>query len=354
MAMKLNADNPLVRHYDKLIVVVVLIGLVISLFYLTNSAGPARSREKDQYKRQIDALQPTSANLGAIGMSDYQTAEQQMRLPIQLELPDAKTAGFLVPETRVICVIKDCKKLIPYSARTCPFCGGDQPLPQEENPELDTDGDGIPDKEESKWGLNPYDASDASGDLDGDLFTNLEEYQAKTDLKDPKSHPPYTVLLRVKETHGKKLPMLFIGKNKMPDGKTQLQIKDISKQQTFYLYEGDNIGNSGFAVGALMSKTEKQDKGGNPVDVDISTVVVKRLADNKEVTLRINDTTVKETDVEAVIVLPRDNTEYPVVVGGTLNIRDETYRVLSVDSVGTTVTVKNEATEQENVIPRLD
>jgi hypothetical protein len=354
VALKLNADNPLVRHYDKLIVVAVLIALVISLFYLTSAAGPRRQQEEESYKQQLENLKPASANLAAADMSDYQGAERLTRAPLQLERPDDQQAGFFLPETRVVCVVKECKKLIPYAAETCPFCGAPQPIPGKEDLNLDSDGDGIPDKVEIQLGLNPTDPSDAKGDLDGDGFSNLEEYLAKTDPKNPKDHPALVVLLRVKELRGKKLPLLFIGKNTMPGGKTQLQIKDLSKQQTFYLYEGDKIGNAGYVISALTLKTEKQDRGGNPVNVDVSTVVLKRLSDNKEVTLAINDKNVKVTDVEAVIVLPLDNTEYTVLEGGALKIRDETYRVLSVDSAKTTVTIENEATGQEKVIPKLD
>ncbi len=40
----------------------------------------------------------------------------------------------------------------------------------------DSDKDGIPDAWETKFGLNPKDASDASKDLNGDGYTNIEKY----------------------------------------------------------------------------------------------------------------------------------------------------------------------------------
>jgi pectate lyase len=41
---------------------------------------------------------------------------------------------------------------------------------------LDSDHDGLPDDWEREMGLDPEDASDGSGDLDGDGYTNLEAY----------------------------------------------------------------------------------------------------------------------------------------------------------------------------------
>ena len=61
----------------------------------------------------------------------------------------------------------------------------------------DSDGDGIPDKWEEQYKLNPKDPNDALLDSDEDGFTNLEEYKANTNPKDPKSRPTYAKKLYV-------------------------------------------------------------------------------------------------------------------------------------------------------------
>jgi hypothetical protein len=43
-------------------------------------------------------------------------------------------------------------------------------------PYVDTDKDGMPDAWEKKYGLNPKDPSDAKGDLNGDGYSNIEDY----------------------------------------------------------------------------------------------------------------------------------------------------------------------------------
>ena len=50
-------------------------------------------------------------------------------------------------------------------------------LPEYEGkPYLDTDGDGMPDLWEKRYGLDPNDPSDAVQDMNGDGYTNIEKY----------------------------------------------------------------------------------------------------------------------------------------------------------------------------------
>jgi hypothetical protein len=62
----------------------------------------------------------------------------------------------------------------------------------------DLDSDGLPDAWEIQHGLTTQNPSDAMEDPDGDGHSNLEEYLAGTDPRDPRSH----VRLRLEHNHG--------------------------------------------------------------------------------------------------------------------------------------------------------
>ncbi len=71
---------------------------------------------------------------------------------------------------------------------------GGWPTYKAAEPPKDSDGDGIPDEWELKYGLNPNDPSDAQKDKNGDGYTNLEKYlngidpTQRVDYRDPKNN----------------------------------------------------------------------------------------------------------------------------------------------------------------------
>ena len=65
--------------------------------------------------------------------------------------------------------------LVPKGFVTDPSEAGGWPE-YKGTPYKDSDGDGMPDDWEKAHGLNPNDASDASSDLNGDGYTNIEKY----------------------------------------------------------------------------------------------------------------------------------------------------------------------------------
>ena len=64
-----------------------------------------------------------------------------------------------------------------------------------DNADKDDDNDGIPDTVERANRLNPLNAADAQGDLDGDGFSNVIEYQMGTNMKNARSKPVWAPVI---------------------------------------------------------------------------------------------------------------------------------------------------------------
>jgi hypothetical protein len=71
--------------------------------------------------------------------------------------------------------VRELVRLVPLGFITDPAQVGGYPEYRGE-PSADGDHDGMPDDYERQHGLNPSDASDASGDQDGDGYTNIEAF----------------------------------------------------------------------------------------------------------------------------------------------------------------------------------
>ncbi len=160
---------------------------------------------------------------------------------------------------------------------TCSYCGNEIKVLVTSLvvTEDDSDGDGIPDKEEIRWGLNPKDPKDAALDEDNDGFSNLEEYKAKTNPKDPKNRPSYAKKLYYQKIENEPLGMWLsrFGSNAMTEddvNKWDIQIRyfrSMKRRNPRYtrVHDGKKVGET-FTIGKktyIIDKVNK-DFGVNP------------------------------------------------------------------------------------------
>jgi len=71
------------------------------------------------------------------------------------------------------------------------YINGTDPTDPDDNPgsPIDEDGDGMPDTWEKYYGFDPTDPTDADGDSDEDGFSNLMEYNSRTEPDNNEDHP---------------------------------------------------------------------------------------------------------------------------------------------------------------------
>ena len=348
MAVKKNiSDLPVLRHYDKILVVLALIVLLVSLAYLI-TAGMAREKDESKYVQLINNLKPTSPPVDAIGMAAYDAAAKTLESPFVVPSIDGRQSNFLTPERRVTCL--SCQKpILDEVGIFCPFCGEKQERTGP-GPVVATVGE-VPDSVKRGLGLPVNDVSVEYQDADGDGFTLREEYHWETDPTDPKDHPPYVMKLQLKEFRGKKLPLRFTAVNKMPDGSQLVLNWTGTNPRTYWVKENQPIEGTGYTAGKLTVRFEERV---NPLtdakmQVDVSMVVIKRDSDGKEIEVQINENE-KNTDVEAILTFLVDDSELTLLEKQEFKLRDETYRVVSVNEKGAVVVVENTETDAKESV----
>ena len=178
------------RVYDKLLLLVVVAALIVSAVVLVLRMGSIQRMDED-YDAKLNNLTPRHPMAEEAVSDSFDLAMSRLSQPPQIP---GWTNRLSSPKKRVWCI--HCRQPVAYSAEVCPFCDGVQPDIKIIK-ELDDDQDGIPNGIEEENGLDPDDPSDAALDSDGDLFSNLAEYQYKVSIKeskmgfnDPNDYPP--------------------------------------------------------------------------------------------------------------------------------------------------------------------
>ena len=174
-----------------------------------------------------------------------------------------------------------------------------QPL----NPDQVTE-DGIQVGWKLKYGFSPEDPEVGAQDEDQDGFTNLEEYQKKTDPKDPASSPSKWVKLKIASVDPAKMVVSFPGKSA---GRYTLRFKTVGKPKDVDVATGDKLWVLATAKGVDVSKSEDEVKGkvgGTNACPHAIPLLVKEYKDDKGIKLDEKTKTENEYD-DSMIVLER-------------------------------------------------
>ncbi len=339
--------NIIKLHYDKIIVVVVLLTLLLSLACLISLSGSQRDNEAS-FDSKLEALKP-----------DYEKAE-----PLDSEVFSATLAALekpyeigpgslMIAAERVSCIA--CGWPIKLEDDICRYCNAQQPTGEVEEG-WDSDKDGMPDIWEKQYGLNPLDPLDAAGDMDRDNFTNLEEWIAGTDPTDPKSRPPLIDFLRAEKIDPIRFPYALKSKSSLGGGAYRFQLNE-GAARTYFVKIGEEVDKSGYKA---VSFTNKLVVVKTPGMADkTKEIVVLKLSNGQDEVELVESGGPVWNRFEVTLICEKERESKPIVVKQreSFTFDSEQYTVVRIskgDGTGKgVVVVRNESTQREITIPGL-
>jgi hypothetical protein len=172
-------------------------------------------------------------------------------------------------------------------------------------------------------------------DQDKDGFSNVVEFNAKTNPADPESHPPFLTRLRMAEFEVKVFKLRFQNVNDL-EGKKQFTVRDNTEKKNYFVYMGDKV--KEFVVKDFRFKMVKETNVATGVtsEVDRSELDLFDERISSTVTL-IRDKDVESPDSTAnlIMLLPGETEKVTrVKQGNDFEIRGNTYRLLAADASG--------------------
>lgn len=340
--------NFLVAHYEWLALGVAAAALVGAGAFAVCAFGDDPEKCADaasaRYQRVV---KEGETGVKAVDLTDYERASQLLDSKKVPRLADVAVAeNFLASAGRVFC--EHCHRPMPADAKLCPFCKEAPTLKETPAELVDTDNDGLPDMWEKQYGLDPANPEDADLDADGDEFTNLEEFTAKTDPKNRDSHPDYfdslSIALPLAET---KLPFFFEKVMKLPAG-YRFYFKDPTKKndygqrgRQYTPLAGEDIGDTGYVVISYNEKSKtvqiKAAAGEKALKktVDVSTATIERKSDKARFELLVGNNKFISVDIQAKLIYNRGTAkEFNVVKGDTIEFGGTKYVVKNIESAG--------------------
>lgn len=190
------------KHYEKIILTVLLLVFVVSLIYLIWNIIFSSQIKLELPKNRADYQQKDFNQPQFKVIEEIKKAKDWLASKHVLTEPE-KTSDLMVP-FKVARSPHNPRKLIAFyyfdKELKGPFSDKKIMKPDTLFVDEDRDADGIPNDIETKVGLDPTNPEDGLGDIDEDGFINVDEFKEYgTEINNPKSHPPLALRLVVKK-----------------------------------------------------------------------------------------------------------------------------------------------------------
>lgn len=319
------------RYYDRLLSVLALVALGGAIIWGVIGLGKLGAGQRD-FDGAMSTMTPAHADAPVVDVAPYRQREEALKAPPQLP---AWSNSVFVPETRCYCIV--CLRPISMETDKCPFCGSVQPAKGTVEGR-DLDGDGMTDIWEKQYGFDYRNREDGAQDADGDLFSNVEEYKGdpQTDPKDPASHPAYATELVIGPVTDEPFQLLFKSVLSLPDGSKKFAVNTMgANPRTYFVKLNESV--EGFVVHGFQEKYEERDQGGIRQKVNVSILTLRR--ERKLIPLVMGQLRSYVEYRASLIFLP-DQSVFPARPGDPLEIRGETYKVMTVDIPNETVVIQ--------------
>lgn len=329
--------HKLKEHYDKIMAFLALVILFGSLIYLAVNIGLIKRMQVD-FNSWIKALRPSHPNASVVSSDMFDFASDNLERPIQLDHHSWTNRGFF-PESRMSC--KDCRRPVPIMAKTCPYCG--EEIDKAPPPPEDSDKDGMKDDWEKEYGLDRFNPDDAELDNDSDGFTNLEEYNAKTNPVDPTEHPSNINKLRLEKIHAEPFRLQFKSRVKTPDGtyKFGLNYRTRRDMKTTFAKIGEVV--EGFTLTDYQEKHKTVEKPFKR-KVDVSELTLKR--GTQTIVLTKDQARLHvELTVHFFLDLPENESKYQAGLGNSFDFDEDKYKVIEIDREDESVVILSSLTK---------
>jgi len=296
------------RHYEKIILAVLLLLFIISLVYLIqiiNSTNAVTRAELNIPTRAPDYVE-TDFNSEAFANKTVFMKDAKWKASEAREPDDKIFTDLMVPFECARCPYPNCGRIVPLyyfnnDPHKCPICDGVLQKPDNKKTagpvtkpkEGDEDGDTIPDIAEDKLGLNSRDPEDGLQDMDNDGFGNAFEYKfflplpglgqayAEKAINNPKIHPPMFMRLQLKDMRKTLLDVTL--KKVVPAGTkgdefdVQLNIDNGAKTRFVSLNDKVPLDKKIYEIVKIIPKFTKLQQGNLITDKDESTIILNSI-----------------------------------------------------------------------------